>query len=86
MHLKCAVILLINASSPCTPHRTFLVTEETYRVPVLLWARSSFMNINEDTGRPTELIKTLDHYYRPRVGILQFQEASGWNPGCWAIP
>lgn len=82
MHLKCAVILLINASSPCTLHRMFrsVVTEETYRVPVLLWACSSFMNINEDTGRPTKLIKTLGHYYRLTVRILRFQVASGRNP------
>lgn len=83
MHLKCTVIPLINASSPCTLHWMFpsVLTEETCRVHVLLWAWSSFMNINEDTRRPTELIKTLDHYYRPTVGILRFHGASSWKPG-----
>lgn len=83
MHLKCTVIPLINASSPCTLHWMFhsVLTEETCRVHVLLWACSSFMNINEDTRRPTELIKTLDHYCRPTVGILRFRGASSWKPG-----
>lgn len=83
MHLKCTVIPLINASSPWTLHWMFhsVLTEETCRVHVLLWACSSFMNINENTRRPTELIKTLDHYYRPTVGMLRFQGASSWKPG-----
>lgn len=33
---------------------------------------SSFMNINEDTRRPTKLIKTQNRYYSPTVGRLPF--------------
>lgn len=33
---------------------------------------SSFMNINEDARRPTELIKTQNRYYSPTVGRLPF--------------
>lgn len=37
---------------------------------------SSFMNIKEDTGGPTKLIKTLDHYYSHTVRMLRFRVPS----------